>query len=50
MCRRKGRNAGLACLCLIPFAAPFVLLYLASLTDRQVLDRLSQLEAKLVER
>jgi hypothetical protein len=49
ICRRKGRSLGIAFLCLIPFVTPFILFYFASLTDKQVLDRLSQLEAKLAE-
>ena len=50
VCRRKGRSVGFAFLCLIPFVTFFILFYLASLTDKQVLDRLSQLEAKMIGR
>jgi hypothetical protein len=31
---------------LIPSIAPFVLFYLASLTDKQIVDRLAALEAR----
>ena len=44
--RRKGRGIGSAALCLIPFLGPFILLYLVSLTDKSVLDRLAALENK----
>ncbi|WP_315740711.1 MULTISPECIES: hypothetical protein [unclassified Bradyrhizobium] len=44
--RRKGRGLGFAALSLIPFVTPFILLYLVSLTDKAVLDRLAELEAK----
>jgi hypothetical protein len=44
--RRKGRGSGFAALCLVPFLAPFILFYLASLTDKFVLDRLAALEGK----
>jgi hypothetical protein len=45
--RRKGRGIGFATLCLIPFLGPFVLLYLVSLTDKSVSDRLAALEGKV---
>jgi hypothetical protein len=44
--RRKGKSIGYALLCLIPFVTPFLLFYLVSLTDKQVLDRLAALEGK----
>jgi hypothetical membrane protein len=44
--RRKGKGTGFAMWCLIPFATPFIMFYLASLTDRSVLDRLAALEDK----
>ncbi|WP_315811920.1 hypothetical protein [Bradyrhizobium sp. SZCCHNR2028] len=44
--RRKGRGLGFAALSLIPFVTPFILLYLVSLTDKAVFDRLAELEAK----
>jgi ABC-type Na+ efflux pump permease subunit len=46
MSRRKGKGIGFAALCLIPFLTPFIVLYLASLTDKSVLDRLAALEGK----
>jgi ABC-type Na+ efflux pump permease subunit len=45
--RRKGKGIGFAALCLIPFLGPFVLLYLVSLTDKSVSDRLAALEGKV---
>ena len=42
--RRKGKGIGFAAWCLIPFVTPFILLYLVSLTDKSVLDRLAALE------
>jgi hypothetical protein len=44
--RRKGKSFVYPLLCLVPFATPFVLLYLVSLTDQQVLDQLASLERK----
>ena len=44
--RRKGKGVGFAAWCLIPFLTPFILFYLASLTDKSVLDRLGALEGK----
>ncbi len=44
--RRKGKNFIYPVLCLIPFVTIFILLYLVSLTDKQVLDRLAALEGK----
>jgi hypothetical protein len=44
--RRKGKGAGFAAWCLIPFLTPFILFHLVSLTDKSVLDRLAALEAK----
>ena len=44
--RRKGKGVGFAMWCLIPFATPFIMFYLASLTDKSVLDRLAALEGK----
>jgi hypothetical protein len=44
--RRKGRGIGFAALCLVPFLTPIILFYLASLTDKSVLDRLAALEGK----
>ena len=44
--RRKGKGIGFAAFCLVPFLSPFILLYLVSLTDRSVLDRLAVLEGK----
>ena len=44
--RRKGKGFGFALLCLIPFVTIFVLLYLVSLPDKKVLDRLTALEGK----
>ena len=42
--RRKGRSVVYPLLCLIPIVAFFIVVYLASLTDKQVLDRLAALE------
>ena len=44
--RRKGRGVGFAAWCLVPFLTPFILLYLVSLTDKLVLDRLAVLESR----
>jgi len=44
--RRKGKSAGFAAWCLIPFLTTFILFHLVSLTDKSVLDRLAALEAK----
>jgi hypothetical protein len=44
--RRKGKSFIYPVLCLIPFVTIFILLYLVSLTDKQVLDRLAALEGK----
>ncbi len=44
--RRKGKGIGYAALCLVPFLTPFIIFYLASLTDKSVLDRLAALEGK----
>ncbi len=38
--RRKGKGIGFAAWCLIPFATPFILFYLVSLTDKSVLGSL----------
>jgi hypothetical protein len=45
--RRKGKGIGFAALCLVPFVSIFILLYLVSLTDKSVLDRLAALEGKI---
>jgi hypothetical protein len=45
--RRKGKGLGYAVLCGLPFVGPFMLLYLVSLTDKSVSDRLEALEGKL---
>jgi len=47
MSRRKGKSFVYPLLCLIPFITPFIIFYLASLTDKEVLDRLAALEGKL---
>ena len=44
--RRKGKGIGYAALCLVPFLSIFILLYLVSLTDKSVSDRLAALERK----
>ena len=44
--RRKGKSFIYPVLCRIPFVTIFILLYLVSLTDKQVLDRLAALEGK----
>ena len=44
--RRKGKSFIFPMLCLIPVLTIFILLYLVSLTDKQVLDRLNALESK----
>ncbi len=44
--RRKGKGAGFAAWCLIPFLTPFILFHLVSLPDKSVLDRLAALESK----
>ena len=49
MSRRKGKGIGFAAWSLVPFLAPFILFYLASLTDKSVLDRLAALEGKTSE-
>ena len=46
MSRRKGKGIGFAAWCLVPFLTPFIVFYLASLTDKSVLDRLAALESK----
>ena len=46
MSRRKGKGVGFAAWCLVPFLTPFIVFYLASLTDKSVLDRLAALEGK----
>jgi len=46
MSRRKGKGIGFAALCLVPFLTPFIVFYLASLTDKSVSDRLAALEGK----
>jgi len=43
---RKGKSFIYPLLCLIPLVTFFILLYLVSLTDKQVLDRLAVLEGK----
>jgi hypothetical protein len=43
---RKGKGLAFALLVLIPLAGMFVVIYLASLTDKKVLDRLAALEGK----
>jgi hypothetical protein len=43
---RKGKGSLFPLLCLIPFISAFVLIYLVSLTDKEVLDRLAALEGK----
>ena len=45
--RRKGKGNLFPLLCLIPFFSAFILIYLASLTDKEVLDRLAALEGKV---
>jgi hypothetical membrane protein len=45
--RRKGKSIAFPILCLVPLLGPFILLYLASLSDKAVLERLSALEQKL---
>ena len=42
--RRKGKSIVYPVLCLIPFVSIFILFYLANLTDKNVLDRLAELE------
>jgi hypothetical protein len=44
--RRKGKGICFAALCLVPFLTPFIIFYLASLTDKSVLQRLAALEGK----
>ena len=46
MSRRQGKSIGYAVLCLMPFLSILVLLYLVSLTDKAVMDRLATLEGK----
>ena len=48
LCRRKGKSYRWAAACLIPIAGPFILFYLVSLTDKQVLDRLKLVENTLL--
>jgi hypothetical protein len=43
---RKGKGLAFALLALIPGVSVLVIVYLASLTDKQVLDRLAALEGK----
>ena len=45
--RRKGKSIGFAFLCLVPLVGPFILLYIISLTDKAVLERLATLEQRL---
>ncbi len=47
--RRKGKGIGYAALCLVPFLSIFILLYLVSLTDKSVSDRLAALEGKSLQ-
>ena len=42
--KRKGFGAGTLVLCLIPFVQYFALIWVASKTDKDVLDRLARLE------
>ena len=44
--RRKGVSFIYPILCLVPFVSIFILLYLVSLTDKLVLDRLAALEGQ----
>ena len=44
--RKKGKGVGFAAFCLVPFLTPIILFYLASLTDKSVLDRLAALEGR----
>jgi hypothetical protein len=46
LCKRKGRDAVYAWLCIVPFVQVFVLIWLASLTDREILERLALLEKR----
>ena len=46
LCRRKGKDLVYAFLCIIPLVGWLLLIYLASLPDKAVLDRLAALEAK----
>ncbi len=47
--RRKGKGIGYAALCLVPFLSIFILLYLVSLTDKSVSDRLAALDGKSLQ-
>lgn len=45
--KRKGRSPWLALVGLVPLVGPFYLLYVISLTDQAVLDRLARLENQI---
>ncbi len=42
--KRKGLGVGYAFLCLIPLVGYFAIIWIASKTDREVLDRIATLE------
>jgi hypothetical protein len=46
LCKRKGRDVVYAWLCIVPLVQIFVLIWLASLTDKEILERLALLEQK----
>ncbi len=46
LCNRKGENIAYAWLCIVPLVQFFILLWLASLTDKEILERLAHLEQK----
>jgi hypothetical protein len=46
LCKRKGRDVVYAWLCIVPIVQIFVLIWLASLTDKEILERLAHLEQK----
>jgi hypothetical protein len=48
VCKRKGRSLIYAWICFIPLFQIAVLIWLASLTDKSVLDRLSALEQRIL--
>lgn len=47
MARRKEKSIGFCALILIPLIGPFIIFYIASLTDKENADRLAALEQKM---
>ena len=47
---RKGRSRLLALAAVIPFVGPLIVIYLLSITDKQVLDDIESLKKQIVAR